>query len=129
MSSTSKLTSRRASIFWHLWVTNVRLTLRKQILTLLAMGFCFQPSARPNRRRRFAGGSRHPAPGKEPALQKGEEPAEQEGCDSNGDDSRINSLEVQHFPGGFDHVAHSLACVHHLGQDHIGPANVVENAE
>src|SRR5580658_2856792 len=74
------------------------------------------------------GGSRF-APGEENSFQKSQQKTEEKRGNANGDDSRIDTIEVEHFAGRLDHVAHALTGVQHLGENDVGPANVVEDSE
>ena len=69
------------------------------------------------------------APGKQPALQERQQQAEQERGEADGDDAGVHALEIQHLARRLHHVAHAFARVHHFGQNHVGPADVVQNAE
>ena len=69
------------------------------------------------------------APGKKSTFQKCQQEAEQECGNTDRDNSGIHAIEIQHFARGLHHVADALAGVHHLGQDHVRPADVVEDAE
>src|SRR5208282_503395 len=69
------------------------------------------------------------APGEEAALEKCQQKAEQEGGDADGDDARVHAIEIQDFASCLHHVAYALTSIQHLGQDYIGPAYVIEDAE
>src|ERR1700733_135553 len=130
-SSISKLMFSSASTFPPSDDTNDRLTLRTVIFDFLGSMFGrLQVRGGTGNGRSASGksGTRF-APGKEAAFQKAQKKTEQECGNANGDDSRINALEIQNFARGFHHVADAFARVDHLGEDHVSPADVVENAE
>src|ERR1022692_1612087 len=140
-SSISKLMFSRASTFEPSPRTNDRLTLRTVIFDFLGSIFLsslflssvlgrLQVCGGAGNRRSSTGerGSRF-APGEEAAFEKRQQKAEQEGGDADGDDSRVHAIEIQDFASRLHHVAYALASIQHLGQDHVGPADVIKDAE
>src|SRR5271157_258927 len=69
------------------------------------------------------------APGEEPLFQESEQKPEEEGRNSYGEDSGIYPFKVEHFSSRLYHVADAFSRVDHFRQDHIGPADIVEDAE
>src|SRR6185369_12290812 len=128
-SSISKLMFLNASTASPCAFTNWRETLRTLILLgRSAMSGC--PAARAGhgggRALEHAGGA---PPREQAALAQGEQPPEQERRDADGDDPGVDAVEVQHLVGRSDHVAHAFARIHRLRQDHVGPADVVQDPE
>src|SRR5271156_2361226 len=130
-SSISKLMFSRASTFAPSAEKNDRLTLRTVIFDFLGSmlgrlqvcgGAGYGRPASGQRGTRFA-------PGKEAVFQKRQQKAEQKRGDADGDDSRVHAIEIQHLASGLHHVTYALASIQHLGQDHIGPADVIEDSE
>src|SRR6202162_1639189 len=130
-SSISKLMFSSASTFAPSADTKDRLTSRTVIFDFLgSMLGRLQVCGGAGNRCTTSGKSRPGiAPGKKSTFQKGQQEAEQEGGNTNRDDSRIHAFEIQNFARGLHHVADTLAGVHHLGQDHVRPADVGEDAE
>src|SRR5579864_6507447 len=108
-----------------------RFTLRTVILDFLCSMFGrVQVRRRAGHRSTAAGEGRgRLTPREKMFFQNGQQEAEQESRDADRDNAGIDALEVQHFARSLDHVSHSLASVDHLREDHISPANVVENTE
>src|SRR5208282_2727877 len=140
-SSISKLMFSRASTFEPSAQGNDRLTLRTVIFDFLGSIFLsslflgpvlgrLQVGGGAGDRRSSTGerGSRF-APGEEAAFEKRQQKAEQEGGDADGDDARVHAIEIQDFASGLHHVAYALTSIQHLGQDHVGPADVIEDTE
>src|ERR1700691_5929710 len=135
-SSISKLMLSRASTFEPSALTNDRLTLRTVIFDFLGSIFLrpvlgrLQVCRRAGNGRPTSGqrGTRF-APGEEKAFEKRQQKPEQKRSDADGDDSRIDAIEIQHFASSLHHVTHALAGIQHLCQDHVGPADVVEDSE
>src|SRR5262245_58903765 len=108
--------------------TKARWTLRTMILDVLFSIFHRlegRAGARDGRGSRSRRG-RRVAPGKQPLLEEGQQKPEQEGGDADGYDARVHALEVQDLAGRLHHVAHALPRVDHLGQDHVGPPDIVQ---
>src|ERR1700722_7752501 len=130
-SSISKLIFSSASIFPPSDEQNDRLTLRTVIFGFLGsmLGrFQVRGGAGDGRTPSSKRGSRI-APGEEPFFQNRQQEPKQKCSDADGDNAGVNTLEIQNFARRFDHIAHAFARVYHLGQDHVGPADIVENAE
>src|SRR5579872_6785843 len=96
--------------------TKLREMLRTEILFLagMAMNLCRHSGCG-----RGSQCLRRSAPGEEPAFQHRQDPAEQECCESDGDDSGIDPFEIEVLASRFHHVSHTLARVHHLGKDDV----------
>src|SRR5437660_12034811 len=69
------------------------------------------------------------APGKQPALQHRQKPAKQKRRKPDRDNTGIDPLEIENLARRFHHVSDALARVHHLGQNDVGPADVVHDAK
>src|SRR5580700_8328461 len=135
-SSISKLMLSSASTFEPSALTNDRLTLLTVIFDFLGSIFSSSVLGRLQvcggaRNGRPASGQRRTrfAPGEETAFEKRQQKPEQKRGDADGDDSRIHTIEIQHFASSLHHVAYALARIQHLGQYHVGPADVVEDSE
>src|SRR5882762_6280985 len=130
-SSISKLMFSRASTLPPSAETNDRPTWRTAIFDFLgSMLGRLQVSSGAGHRCPTSGqrGTRL-APGEKNSLQKRQQKPEQECSDTDGDNSRVHAIEIQHLARGLDHVAHTLTSIQHLGQDHVGPPDVIEDPE
>src|SRR5262249_15509062 len=119
-STISRLMSRRASTCSPPGPVNVRETLRSVILFFGSMGG------------RNGGLGHLPGralPREQPGFERGEQPPEQESRHPDRDNARVHALEIEHFARGLHHVADSLSRVHHFGQNHVSPTDVIEDAE
>src|SRR5579864_2451683 len=130
-SSTSRLMSLSASMLSPLGDLKVRLTLWILILYFLVSmchrSFAMMGSA--NRCRNLRGRLSRLAPREENFFQKGENRAEKKCGHANRDNAGIHQVRPMKLLSRLDHGAHAAVAVHNLRQDHIGPANVIENAK
>src|SRR5450755_4243253 len=78
---------------------------------------------------RFGGDPQNSAPRKKPAFQGGQKETEQERGNADGNDARIDAVEIQHLARSLDHIADAFSRVYHLGQNDVGPADIVQSAK
>src|SRR5947199_4032042 len=128
-SSTSKLTSSSALIFSPCGEKNVRARLRTVILDFLTSMF-HRLQMRAGRGHRSCGScGRELPPRKELLFKQGEQPAKEEGRKANGDDAGIDQVRTMKLLCRLHHGSHAILPVHNLGQDHVCPANVIQDAK
>src|SRR5580700_10508880 len=135
-SSISKLMFSRASVLEPSAATNDRPTFLTVILDFLDSIFLSSVLGRLQVCRgagntRPASGQRGTrlAPWEETPFQKRQQEAKQKCGDADRDDSRIHAIKVQHFASSLYHVAHALAGIQHLCQDHVSPPDVIQDSE
>src|SRR6266849_1300667 len=127
-SSTSRLTSLSALIFSPWGEKKLRETLWTVILDFLA--------STADRLFAHAGNACGPlraglrlSPREEHFLHEREAEAEKEGGHADGDNSGIDQFRLVKFVRRLHHGANAFLAVHDLNQNHVGPANVIEDAE
>src|SRR5215471_534813 len=125
-SSISKLTFSSALTGSPFAAGNERLTPRTVIFDFLCSMFRrLQMGRRAGHRGTcISQGCSRLAPGEQAAFQKREQEPKQKRCNSNRNDAGVDSLEIEDLACGLNHVANALPCIHHLGEDDVGPANV-----
>src|SRR5258708_4749760 len=127
--STSKLTSSSARIVSPCGLRKLRLTLRRAILILFSMRLGRHGDSRSHGRASRVGGPGGFAPREQAVLDERQQAAEQERSDPDGDNTGENALEIHYLPRRLQHIADAFARIDHLGQDHVGPADIVQNPE
>src|SRR5215472_9493603 len=129
-SSTSRLMSFSASMRSPLGDMKVRLTLLMEILYfLVSMGHRLAMLAGAHGCRRLRGSLCGLAPREQNLFQEGEQRAEQECGHADGNDTGVDQVRPMKLFCRLDHCAHSTIAVHNLRQNHVGPADVIEDAE
>src|SRR5436305_4067050 len=124
-SSISKLMFCRASILSRLGPAKDRLTFLTVIFDFLGAMLCRLQVCGCTRHRGAASGKSRGcfAPGEQPRFQECQKETEKERSNTDGDDAGIDPFEIQHLARRLNHVTHAFAGVHHLGQDHVSPAD------
>src|SRR5262249_18698047 len=79
--------------------------------------------------RRLSGRLRSLTPRKENFFQEGKNRAENKCGHTNSDNSGVNQIRLVELLCRLDHGAHAAIAVYNLSQNHVGPADVVKNAE
>src|SRR5215471_21840461 len=82
-----------------------------------------------NRCRRLRRGLSNLTPRKENFFQEGKNRTEDKRGYANGDDSGIDQVRAMKLLSRLNHGPHTTIAIHNLGQNYVGPANIVENPE
>src|ERR1700741_4977531 len=130
-SSISKLMFSSALTHCPSAAGNVRLTFRTVILDFLCSMFCRLQvrSCTWNGCSRTRQSCARPAPREQLALEKRQQESEQECGDADCDDAGVDSVEIQNFASGLDHIADALTRIQHPRENHVCPADIIEDSE
>src|SRR5438477_13108391 len=69
------------------------------------------------------------SPREQQFFQEGEQGAEEERSYADSDDAGIDQIRTVELLGGLHHSSHTFLPVHDFSEDHVGPADVIEDAE
>src|SRR5215471_10701499 len=130
-SSTSRLMSFKASMRSPCGDMNVRLTFRMAILYFLVSmghrGLAMMSCSHGCRSLRCR--LRSLLPREKDSFHEREQRAEEKRRYPDGDNARINQVRPVKLFGRLNHGAHAAIAIDDFRQDHVGPTNVIENAE